>query len=159
MSARNMSQCSDCGRDLPSFQTLCSRCYDARYAELGRPKSLLESILQFGSNPIKRRVIEDRINAINLEEPRRFLWRIVLVVAIGVAFDWHCGFGWFEGRYSPFSAPVLYKTGLIVAGCSAAAVLAVCLIRRAGWRDACYLFSVFSLFTWNWLWADWIANR
>ena len=53
-SARNMSQCPDCGCDLPGFQTLCSECYDARYAGVGRPKSLLESIRQFGSNPRRR---------------------------------------------------------------------------------------------------------
>jgi len=53
-SARNMSQCPDCGCDLPGFQTLCSECYDARYAGVGRAKSLLESIRQFGSNPRRR---------------------------------------------------------------------------------------------------------
>jgi hypothetical protein len=31
---RNMSRCPDCGCDLPSFQTLCSKCFDARDAEL-----------------------------------------------------------------------------------------------------------------------------
>jgi hypothetical protein len=29
-----MSRCPDCGRNLPSFQTLCSKCFDARDAEL-----------------------------------------------------------------------------------------------------------------------------
>ena len=29
-----MSRCPDCGCDLPSFQTLCSKCFDARDAEL-----------------------------------------------------------------------------------------------------------------------------
>lgn len=28
-----MSRCSDCGRDLPNFQTLCSKCFDASDAE------------------------------------------------------------------------------------------------------------------------------
>jgi|ERR1700733_8143923 len=31
-----MSRCPDCGCGLPDSQTLCSRCYNARYAELGR---------------------------------------------------------------------------------------------------------------------------
>jgi len=156
-SAPNMSQCPDCGCDLPSFQTLCSKCYDARYSEEGRPKSLLDSIRPFGSNPRRRQVLEDRINDSAASGPR--LWPIVLAVALGVGFDWHCGFGWFAGRYSPFSATVLCTAGLIAAYCGAGAVLAACLISRARWRDASYLFFVFSLFVWNWFWADWIAGH
>lgn len=30
---RNMSRCPDCGCDLPSLQTLCSKCFEARDAE------------------------------------------------------------------------------------------------------------------------------
>ena len=33
-----MPQCPDCGCDLPSFQNLCSKCYDAQYAALMVPK-------------------------------------------------------------------------------------------------------------------------
>ena len=34
-----MPRCSDCHRDLPpGFQTLCQECYDAKYAQIGRPK-------------------------------------------------------------------------------------------------------------------------
>src|SRR5678815_5804485 len=58
-----MSQCPDCGCDLPSFQTLCSKCYDAKSAEVGRSKSILESIWQSRSTPRRWQVIEDRINA------------------------------------------------------------------------------------------------
>ncbi len=29
--------CLDCGCDLPDSQTLCKGCYDATYAEVGRP--------------------------------------------------------------------------------------------------------------------------
>jgi len=36
---------------------------DARYAGVGRTKSFLESIRQFGSNPRRQRVTEDRIKA------------------------------------------------------------------------------------------------
>ena len=32
-----MSRCPDCGCALPESQTLCNGCYDARYAEVGRP--------------------------------------------------------------------------------------------------------------------------
>ena len=34
----NMPQCPDCGCDLPSFQNLCSKCYDAQYTALTVPK-------------------------------------------------------------------------------------------------------------------------
>jgi hypothetical protein len=33
-----MPQCPDCGCDLPSFQNLCSKCYDAEYAALNVAK-------------------------------------------------------------------------------------------------------------------------
>ena len=42
-----MSLCPDCGCDLPDSQTLCTGCYDARYAEVGLPirsKSFRESL-------------------------------------------------------------------------------------------------------------------
>ncbi len=89
-----MSRCPDCGCDLPSFQTLCSKCYDARYAEVGRPKSLLESIRPFGLNPRRRQVIGDRISA----QP---WWRAWCFAVIGLGLDWRCAFEWFAGK-SPF---------------------------------------------------------
>jgi hypothetical protein len=46
-----MPQCSDCHCDLPGFETLCSKCLEARYSELGHPKSVLESMRLFVSNP------------------------------------------------------------------------------------------------------------
>jgi hypothetical protein len=33
-----MSQCPDCGCDLPDSQTLCKGCYEARYTLVGKPK-------------------------------------------------------------------------------------------------------------------------
>jgi hypothetical protein len=33
-----MSQCPDCGCDLPDSQTLCQACYDARYAAISQPR-------------------------------------------------------------------------------------------------------------------------
>jgi hypothetical protein len=38
-----MSVCSQCGCALPGLEHLCQTCYDAKYPELGQPKSLLES--------------------------------------------------------------------------------------------------------------------
>jgi hypothetical protein len=46
-----MPQCSDCHCDLPGFETLCSKCLEARYSALGHPKSVLESMRLFVSNP------------------------------------------------------------------------------------------------------------
>jgi hypothetical protein len=42
-----MSRCPACGCALPDSHTLCTGCYDARYAEVGRPtrsKSLRERL-------------------------------------------------------------------------------------------------------------------
>jgi hypothetical protein len=48
-----MPHCSDCRCDLPNFETLCSKCFEARYSELARPKSLLESMRQYILNPLR----------------------------------------------------------------------------------------------------------
>src|SRR2546429_6278257 len=45
-----MPQCSGCRCDLPGFETLCSKCLETRYSELGHPKSFLESVLPYVSN-------------------------------------------------------------------------------------------------------------
>jgi hypothetical protein len=37
-----MPQCSYCGCDLPALTDVCRKCFDARYAEIDRPKSFLE---------------------------------------------------------------------------------------------------------------------
>jgi hypothetical protein len=47
-----MSLCSDCHCVLPGFETLCSKCFEARHSELGRPKSFLESKRQYASSPL-----------------------------------------------------------------------------------------------------------
>jgi hypothetical protein len=46
-----MPKCLDCRRDLPSLETLCSKCFEARYSKFDRPKSFLESVQQYVSNP------------------------------------------------------------------------------------------------------------
>jgi hypothetical protein len=38
-----MSVCSQCGCALPGLEHLCEKCYEAKYPELGQPKSFLES--------------------------------------------------------------------------------------------------------------------
>jgi len=113
-----MPQCPDCGCDLPSFQTLCSKCYDARYADVGRPRSILESIRQFGSNPRREQVIQDRIKA----QPWWLAWCFAV---IGVGCDWYSAFEFFYGRYPLCSEPVLRGLVLIVALFASIAFLAV----------------------------------
>ena len=148
-----MSQCPDCGCDLPSFQTLCSKCYDARYAEVGRPKSLLESIRPFGSNPRRREVIEDRINA----QP---WWRAWSFAVIGLGLDWRCAFEWFAGKSPFYSELVLGRAVLIVLACAGVALSAVCVTRARRWRVAStFWFSVVSVVVYNVLSVHWIACR
>jgi hypothetical protein len=147
-----MSRCPDCGCVLPSFQTLCSGCYDARYAKIGRPKSLLESIRQFGSNPRRRQVIEDRINA----QPWWLAWCFAV---IGLVLDWRCAFEWFAGKNPFYSELVLGRTGLIALACAGVALLTVFITRERRFRVASALFCVVSAFLYRFLSIHWIAYR
>ena len=147
-----MSQCPDCGRDLPGFQTLCSKCYDARYSDVGHPKSLLESIRQLGSNPIRRQVIEERIKA-------QAWWVPWCLALIGLAFDWRLAFEWLAGKSVFLSLDVLSRTGLIVAACASVALLAAGLTREAKWRDALPLFCAISMVVYRVLSTHWDVQR
>lgn len=147
-----MSQCPDCGCDLPSFQALCSECYDARYVEVGRPKSLLESIREGGSNLRRQQVIEDRMKA----QPWWLAW---CFAAIGLGLDWRCAFEWFAGKYVFYSEPVLDRTVLIVLACAGVALVAVWLTREPRWRVASTLFLVFSASLYRSLSNHWTAYR
>jgi hypothetical protein len=111
-------RCSSCGCDLAGLEELCSKCFEARYAEIDRPKSLLESIRQFGSNPLRQHEIEKRIKA----QPWWLAWCFAV---IGVGCDWYSAFEWFCGRYSLRSGSVLRGLVLIVALCASIAFLAV----------------------------------
>ena len=136
-----MSQCPDCGCDLPSFQALCSKCYDARYAEVGRPKSLLESIRGGGSNPRRQQVIEDRIKSTALVAGMVFCCyrpRFGLALRIRVV-------RWKE--YAFYSEPVLDRTVLIVLACAGVALLAVWVSPRIKMASCLSTFlGVFCLF-------------
>jgi len=147
-----MPQCSDCGCDVPPLQSLCSKCYDARYADLGRPKSILESIWPFGSNSRREQVREDRIKA----QPWCLAWTFA---AIGLALDWRCAFEWFAGRSSFYSEIVLGRTVLIVLACAGVSLLLVCVVRTAKWRDALLLFSLFSMAVYRILSNHWTVIR
>lgn len=147
-----MLKCPDCGSDLPGFQTLCSKCFDARYATLGRPKSILESIWQFGSNPRREQAREDRIKG----QPWWLAWGFAF---IGLALDWRCAFEWFAGRSSFYSEIVLGRTVAIVLASAGVSLLLVCLVRAARWRDTLWLFSLFSMMLYRVLSSHWIATR
>jgi hypothetical protein len=146
-----MPQCPDCGCDLPSFQTLCSKCFDARYAEVGSPKSFLESIWEVGSNPRRQEVIANRIKS----QP---WWLVWFFAAIGLGLDWRCAFEWFSGKYVFYSETVLDRTILIVLACTTAALLAVW-FTGARRRDALLLFSGFSMALYDMLSNHWTAYR
>ena len=139
-----MCRCLDCGCDLPSSQTLCSNCYQARYAELDRPMSLLEAIRQPGCNTRRAQVTENRVKA----QPRWIAWGFAL---IGLVLDWRCAFDWFAGKSSAFSEMVLGKTALIVLACAGVSLVLVCFVRTAKWRDSLFLFTVFSLAVYRFL--------
>jgi len=147
-----MPPCSDCGVDLPGFETLCSKCVEAKYSEVGRTKSLSESARQFGLNPRRRQVIENRIKA----QPWWLAWCFAV---IGVGLDWRCAFEWFAGNYSLYSQPVLFRTGLIVLACAGVSLLGLCVTRELRWRYASPLFLVVSALLYNILSAHWIACR
>jgi hypothetical protein len=147
-----MPECPDCGCDLPSLQTLCSKCYDARYADVVRSKSIPESIWQFGSNPRREQVREERIKA----QPWWLAWAFA---AIGLALDWRCAFEWFAGKSAFYSEIVLGRTVLIVLACAGVSLLLVCIVRAARWRDALLPFSVFSMAVYRVLSNHWIATR
>jgi len=148
-----MSRCSDCECDLPSSQTLCSKCYDARYSELGRPRSFLESIRRFGSNLQREQVREHRIKA----QPWWVAWCFAIV---GLALDWRCAFEWFAGKCSFYSVIVLGRAVLIMLACAGISLLLVCIVPRpARWRDALLLFGAFSMAVYRLLSNHWTAFR
>jgi len=149
-----MSKCRDCGCDLPSLQTVCSRCYDAKYAGVGvgRPNSLLESVRQFGSNPRRRHAIENRIKA----QPWWLAWCFAF---LGLGLDWRCAFEWFAGKSSFYAAPVLGRNVLIVLACAGVALLVLFVTRELRWRYASPLFCLVSGVVYNILSIHWVACR
>jgi hypothetical protein len=145
-----MPECSDCGRTLPGLETLCSACFESSYFDLGRPKSLLESIRQ-----PKRRQLAENPNSVKARQP----WWLVSCWAIGgLGFAWDCAFEWFSRRYSLFAEPVLDRTGAIVVLCSAVALLAVCVVRGARLRDAAAVFCITSIQIWFFLTTEWVVH-
>jgi hypothetical protein len=139
-----MSQCPYCERDLAGFQTLCSKCFEARYSELGRPKSFLESMRQYVSNPLGL-TAEDFLQEENITIPVAFAcW------CGGLLICWLGGWIKADYKYSAFSDEVLSgalmcvlvsitatlvfaRTNLKLHWRMASAVFAVCAWGVAGW--------------------------
>ena len=134
----NMPHCSECGCDLPTFETVCSKCYDARYAGMGRPKHFLESMQQFLANPL-RLTAEDLLQ----EE------KVTLPVALacwggGLLICWFGGLARADFKCSASSDEV-FSGALICVLISLGATLA--LARTNGklhWRIASTVFAVSS---------------
>jgi hypothetical protein len=96
-----MPQCPFCGSDLPGVQTLCQKCYDARYAQIARPRSFLESMRQFVSNPLC--LTEEDL----LEESRVSFLVVVAFWCSGLLICWFGGWARVHYKYSLFSNEVL----------------------------------------------------
>jgi len=100
-----MPQCSVCHRDLPGFDTLCSKCFDARYSELDHPESIQQSLRRYVSNPF----------GITRESEGKL--RLPAAIAFccgGVLLCWFGGFAEVGYKYSLFSDGVLSGALLIL---------------------------------------------
>jgi hypothetical protein len=69
----------------------------------------------------------------------------ILLVIIGLAFDWDCAFERFSGRYTLFSGPVLGVLVLIVVLYTSLAFLAARLSGRGKWLEVVGFFELASL--------------
>lgn len=134
-----MPRCSDCDCDLPGFETLCSKCFAARYSELGRPKSFLQSVREYVSSPL----------GLTAEDLRQQEQKPTIPVAaagwcVGLLICWLGG--WIKGdcKYSAFSNEVL--SGALT--CVLVAISATLFFARTNqtlhWRIASTVFAGFA---------------
>jgi len=101
-----MPRCLDCRRELPSFETLCSKCFEARYSEASHPPPLLRSFGRYVSNPFG--VTHD-------SKPTMRLPGFVFCCCGGVLLCWYGGFAELGYKYALFSNAVLSAALLILA--------------------------------------------
>ena len=122
-----MPICSDCRCDLPGVETLCSKRYDVRYARMGGPKPLKESI---------RLTAEDLLQQ-----------KVTIPVAIacwcgGLLICWLGGWVKADYKYPAFSGEVL--SGALV--CILVSISATLVFARTNlklhWRIASTVFAV-----------------
>jgi hypothetical protein len=132
-----MPKCSDCCCDLPGLETLCSRCHDARYVQMSRPRHLEESVRQFLSNPL----------GLTAEDFLQDEDKVTVPVAIacwcgGLLICWFGGWVKADYKYPAFSDEVLW--GALV--CLLISIGATLVFARTNlkmhWRIASTVFAV-----------------
>jgi len=133
----NMPHCSDCRRELPGFETLCSKCYDARYARMGHPKPFEELVRQFLSNPLGL-TAED----LQQEEEKVTLPAAIACWCGGLVICWIGGWVKADYKYSALSNEVL--SGALV--CVLISIGATLVFARTNlklhWRIASTVFAI-----------------
>jgi hypothetical protein len=93
-----MSRCLNCRCDLPDLETLCSKCFEARYSTIDRRRSFAESVWQYVSNPF----------GITKENtPKMRLPGVIICCCGGLLICWFGGFAEVGYRYSPLTNVVL----------------------------------------------------
>jgi hypothetical protein len=100
-----MPRCSDCRCNLPSLETLCSKCFEARYSALAHPKSFLESVRQYVSNPLG--ITPDQIPSIEFPA-------VIVCCCLGILLCWFAGFAEVGYKYSLFSGVVFSGAFLVL---------------------------------------------
>jgi hypothetical protein len=134
-----MPQCPSCGSELPGLQTLCQKCYDAEYDQVGRPRSFLKSIRRFVTNPLS-------LSEKDLTEGGSV--SVLFFIAFwcsGLVFCWFGGWAGVHFEYSPFSRAVL-PGALSCIGISVIASLALARTNlKLHWRVASPVFTMISV--------------
>jgi hypothetical protein len=142
-----MPQCSYCYCDLPGDETLCSKCFEARYSKLGHPTSLLQSIRQWVSNPLGLTPESER--TIRLPAAVFFCFG-------GILLCWYGGFARVGYRHSLFSEEVVSGALLILVKSAGLSLgLALFMARKnlkLYWEAALVLFLGISLCYARWSW-------
>lgn len=143
----NMSRCPGCKNDLAPFQTLCSKCYDARYSKIDQRVSLLSSLSAYVSNPLA--ITQESVSETSLSEA-------VVCLAIGIAACWWGGFAEYGYRPTLFSFPVFSGAfDILLKSAALSLALALLLARknlRMYWDVALGLFVVVAMTYARWAW-------
>jgi len=142
-----MSHCLDCRRNLPGFETLCSKCFEQRYSKVGRTESFPESVRQYVSNPFG--ITREHIPTLRLPA-------VIVCCCAGLLICWFAGFAEVGYRYSLLSDAVLSGAFLVFmkSGCLSLA-LSLYLSRknlRMYWEIALGVFLSISICYARWCW-------
>jgi hypothetical protein len=144
---QNVPLCSDCRCELPGFETLCSKCFGARYSALGHPKSFLESVRQYVSNPFG--ITPEQVPSINFRG-------VLFCCCAGLLVCWFGGFARVGYRYPVFSHEVFSEAFLVVVKSAVLSLgLSLYLARKnlgMYWEIALGLFLAISICYARWCW-------